>query len=278
MALRNVIGGMAFTALVFLATGCSEYQKALKSTEVSEKTQLAEKLYNEGDYFRAQRLFEQVLPRYVGKPQGERFLYFYADALYKNEDYYLSGFQFDRFLKNYPQSDKAENAAFFGARSYYELSPRYSLDQADTDRALSKLQAFINSYPQSEYFSQANEMAMELTQKKERKEFEIAKQYDKLGEFNFAVLRSAIHTADNFVAENPGSIYKEEALFIKFKSSVYLAMNSFEDKKPERAEDAWKAKEELLRLFPRTRFKTQIEELMARLEENLSGLDYEQSR
>ena len=60
-------------------------------------------------------------------------------------------------------------ASFQGAKSYYELSPRHSLDQTDTDKALAKLQGFINTYPDSEYFAEANIMAKELTTKKEKK-------------------------------------------------------------------------------------------------------------
>ncbi len=34
----------------------------------------------------------------------------------------------------------------------YKLSPTYSLDQVDTYKALEKLQAFADKYPNSEYF------------------------------------------------------------------------------------------------------------------------------
>jgi outer membrane protein assembly factor BamD len=36
------------------------------------------------------------------------------------------------------------------------LSPIYSLDQTDTYKAIDKLQAFIDTYPNSEYLSEAN--------------------------------------------------------------------------------------------------------------------------
>ncbi|MEC8832229.1 MAG: outer membrane protein assembly factor BamD, partial [Bacteroidota bacterium] len=176
-------------AAVALAS-CSEYQKVLKETDLKPKYDMAEKLYNEGDYKRAVRLFEQIAPKYVGRPQGERVMFFFADSYFKTKDYYLAGYQFERFMKSYPRSDKIQEAGFLGAKSYYMLSPRYSLDQSDTDKALSKLQVFINTYPDSEYFEEANAMAAELTAKKEKKELEIAKQLNKLGEFNLPILVS----------------------------------------------------------------------------------------
>ena len=156
---------------VFVLSSCSEYQKVLKNEDVKAKYDMAEKYYEEGDYKRANRLFEQIAPKYVGKPQGERVMFFLANTYFEREDYNMAGYQFERFVKSYPKSDKLAEATFLGAKSYYELSPKYSLDQTDTDKALLKLQNFINAYSESEYFAEANAMAKELTTKKERKAY-----------------------------------------------------------------------------------------------------------
>ncbi|WP_375324703.1 outer membrane protein assembly factor BamD [Flagellimonas sp. GZD32] len=257
-------------AVVLLAS-CSEYQKVLKNTDVAAKYEMAEKLYNEGDYKRAVRLFEQIAPKYVGKPQGERVMFFFADSYFKTEDYYLAGYQFERFVKSYPRSDKIQEASFLGAKSYYELSPAYSLDQGDTDKALAKLQTFINQYPESEYFAQANTMAEELTAKKEKKQIEIAKQFNKLGQFNFPVLISAIEAFDNFITDNPGSIYREEALYYRIESATTLALNSTMDKQQERLEDALESYNTLMRYFPETQFKKKADDLAETIQKELSN-------
>ena len=124
---------------------------------------MAEKFYDAEDYKRANRLLEQIAPKYIGKPQGERVMFFLADSYFQTKDYNMAGYQFERFLKSYPKSDKAAEAGFYGAKSYYILSPKYSLDQTDTDKALLKLQNFINTYPESEYLVEANIMAKDLT-------------------------------------------------------------------------------------------------------------------
>ncbi|WP_285653987.1 outer membrane protein assembly factor BamD [Allomuricauda sp. NBRC 101325] len=256
---------------VILFASCNEYQKVLKNTDASAKYEMAEKLYNEGDYKRAVRLFEQIAPKYVGKPQGERVMFFFADSYFKSGDYYLAGYQFERFVKSYPRSDKIQEASFLGAKSYYELSPAYSLDQTDTDKALAKLQTFINQYPESEYFAEANTMAEELTAKKEKKEVEIAKQFSKLGQFNFPVLVSAIEAFDNFITDNPGSIYREEALYYRIESTTTLALNSTEDKKQERLQEAMDSYNNLLRYFPETQFKKKADDLAETIQKELSG-------
>lgn len=242
-----------------LVTSCNEYQKVLKDAELKPKYDLAERYYEEGDYKRALRLFEQIAPKYVGKPQGERVMFFFADCYYKTEQYYLGGFQFERFVRSYPNSDKIIEATFLEAKCYFLNSPEYSLDQSETDKALAKLQVFINRYPDSEYFVEANEMAQTLTHKKERKAFEIAKQFDKLGEFNFPILVSSIKAFNNFLSENPGSIFTEEAYFYRLNSEMHLAQNSTIGKQEERYKEARGYLNDLKKAYPNHRYQKEVE-------------------
>lgn len=257
--------------LMLIFGSCSEYQKVLKNTDVKAKYELAQKYYEAEDYKRALRLFEQIAPKYVGKPQGERVMFFLADCYFKRENYNMAGYQFERFIKSYPKSDKVAEAAYNGAKSYYELSPSHSLDQTDTDKALAKLQGFINNYPDSEFFTDANAMARELTTKKERKAFEIAKQFNKLGEFNYDILKSAVAALDNFVSDFPGSIYKEEALYLKVESTTNMAMNSFNVLKKERLENARDAYDVLKKQYPETQFAKKADNLLEKIEKELSN-------
>ncbi|MCG2459965.1 outer membrane protein assembly factor BamD [Flavobacteriaceae bacterium F89] len=261
-----------FLFFIVLLGSCSEYQKVLKGTDVKSKYDLAEKFYNEGEYAKSNRLFEQIAPKYIGKPQGERVLFFFADTYFKSHDYNMAGYQFERFLKSYPKSDKAVEAAYLGAKSYYELSPRYSLDQTDTDKALQKLQLFINTYPDSEYLEDANRMAKELTTKKEKKAFEIAKQYNSLGEFDYTILPSAVAALDNFLTDFPGSIYREGALYYKIEATTNIAVNSFENKKPERLKEAKAAYDNLIKYYPNTTYKSKADELLKKINNETQNL------
>lgn len=263
---------LPFLFFIILLGSCSEYQKVLKATDVKAKYDMAEKFYKEGEYAKANRLFEQIAPKYVGKPQGERVLFFFADSYFKIGDYNTAGYQFERFLKSYPKSDKAIEAAFMGAKSYYELSPRYSLDQTDTDKALQKLQIFINTYSDSEYMDEANKMAEELTTKKERKAFEVAKQYNSLGEFDYSILSSAIASLDNFLTDFPGSVYREDALYYKIEATTNMAINSYENKKQERLQEARTAYNDLIKYFPETKYKAQADNLLKKINNETQDL------
>lgn len=210
-------------------TSCSDYQKALKSESVAEKFKLGTKLFEEGKYGKANRLFVQIVPNYRGKPQAEKLMYMYSKTFYEMKDYYLAGYQFERFASAYPKSEKLEEAAFLSVKSYYELCPVYTKDQKESIEAIEKLQLFINSYPNSEYVSEANKMVQDLDYKLERKAFEVAKQYNTISDY-----KASIKSFDNFLLEYPGSKFREEALFYRLDAAYKLAINSVEFKKPDR--------------------------------------------
>lgn len=164
---------------------------------------------------------EQLVPAYRGRPQGERLMFIYGNAYYELGDYYMSGYQFERFVQAYPQSDSTEAAFFKSAKSFYMLSERFSLDQTETRRGLKKLQEFINAYPNSDKRNEANDLVIELRTKLEKKEFEIAKKYYHIEDY-----KAAIESFDNFIADNPGTVFREEAFLYRLKAAYDLAIKS----------------------------------------------------
>ena len=259
--MRKLIFGIL--ALLLLVS-CSSYQKALKSEDLGVKYDMATKMYEKGKFMKAIRLFEQIAPSYRGKPQAEKMFYMYSKSLYNTNQFYSAGYQFESFNSNYPKSEKAEEAAFLGAKSYAKLSPRYSLDQVDTYKAIDKLQAFINEYPNSGFLPEANDIAKELREKLEKKSFEIAKQYNLIEDY-----KSALVALDNFVVDYPGTPYKEAALYYKLDSAYNLAINSVTSKMQERLGNAKAAYQALVKFKADTEYKEKADKMLARIENDL---------
>lgn len=252
--------------LVILFSSCSEYQKALKNDDVAVKFEMGTKLYDAGNYTKAIRLFEQIAPAYRGKPQAEKLFYMFAQSYYKTKQYYLAGYQFESFVSGYPKSEKIQEAAYLGAKSYSMLSPVYSLDQTDTVKAIDKLQAFIDSYPNSEYLAEANKALKVLTEKIEKKVYENAKGYNTISDY-----KSALVALDNFIADYPGTPFKEDALFYKFDSAYQLAINSVPAKMEERLNVALTAHSNLMKFNADTKYKDQANDMLARVEKDLQN-------
>lgn len=230
MFLLSMKKGLLLLGVFLMLASCSEYQKVLKSDDAGKKYTLAEELYNQAivensksTLRKALRIFEQIVPQYRGKPQGEKLTFLYADTYYQLGDNQLAGYQFERFVASYPNSDKAEEATFKSAKSYYLDSPRFDLDQAETVKAIGELQKYIDKYPNGEFLDQANDYVAELRIKLEKKAYEIAKQYHHTENY-----KSAIVAFNNFITEYPGSPFREAAFYFRFDSAYELAINSYE--------------------------------------------------
>ena len=249
-------------------SSCSEYQKVLNKGTVEQQYQMATKMYDSQKYDRAIQLFEKVTPMYRGKPQMERIQYMVAQSHYNTKQYSLAAYYFDKFAKNYPKSSKVEEAAYLSAYSYYLASPIYSLDQKDTKQAISALQNFIYTYPNSDKVADANNSIKELTHKLEKKSFEIAMQYYKMNDYI-----AAIASFDNLMNDYMGTSYDEQAMYYKFKASYELAMNSYVAKKEERIKSALKTFERFKRNFPKSSYLEETQKLNTDLTEELTSFN-----
>lgn len=257
--------------LIFGLASCSQYQKALKSDDAAFKNKVAEEMYTAEKYKKAIRLYEAIAPGMRGKPTAERMFYFYSKSLYAEGQYLAAGYQFESFASSYPKSEKREEAAFLGAECYYKLSPVYSLDQVDTDKALEKLQAFIDTYPNSEYLPKANECVKELRYKLEEKAYEIAKQYYTTSDYRYQY-SVAIKALDNFVADYPGTPFKESALFYKLSAAYKYANHSIPNKKEERFQSAKSMYNSFVKNYPEGEFRKQADDIASNIDQQLQRL------
>lgn len=258
---------LSILLLTLLFSSCSEFQKALKTEEIGVKYDVATKQYDKGNYMKAIRLFEQIAPSYRGRPQAEKMFYMYSQSFYKTKQYGSAAYQFESFVSSYPKSEKVEEASYLSALSYSKLSPKYSLDQVDSYKALDKFQSFINNYPTSEYLPEANIVVKELREKLEKKSFEIAKQYNTISDH-----KAALVVLDNFITDFPGTKYKGEALYYKLDSSFKLAINSVDSKKLERLNNAKAAYLNLMKFNSSSEFKEKADEMLATIETDLKQI------
>lgn len=273
MFLRVMKKGILILGLLMVTVSCGEYQKLLKSEETAPKYSAAEELYNEGKeqednkkLRKALRLLEQIEPEFRGKPQGERLVFLLGDTYYLLGDYFNAPFQFERFLQLYPNSQKAEEAEFKAASSYYYRSPRFNLDQTDTRKAIEVLQVYLNKYPEGEFTATANERATELRIKLEKKAYEIAYQYHKTQYY-----KAAIASFNNFIADYPGSPFREAAFYYRYDSAYQLAINSFEVLMEDRLEQAKEFSNSYKKYYPEGEYSPEMESSLTEIEKRLQN-------
>lgn len=263
---QNLLRFLLIGLWAFVFTSCSEYQKLLNGDVISEKYKAAENYYKQGEYRKANRLFEMVIPTYRGKPQAERLIFFFADSYFQTKDYYLAAYQFENFIKSYPKSNRISEAHFMAAKSYYMKSPIHSLDQKDTQTAVEKLQIFINNYPSSEFAGEANALILELQTKLEKKDFQISKQYYTIQDY-----KAAIRSLDIFIGEYPGTKFREEAFYYKFLASYEIATNSISSLQNQRLEDLKKLYQTIQQYYPESIFTEDLLQKMDRVNKLLGN-------
>ena len=89
----------------------------------------------------------------------------------------------------------------------------------------------------------------------EKKAFEVSKQYYTIRDYS-----SAIKSLDNFIADNPGTIFREEALYYRWLSQYEIAVNSIESRINERVTELERSLENFLRYYPDTIFIDDLSE------------------
>lgn len=260
---------------LLLMTSCGKYNKALKSDNVDEKYNLAKEYYDIGiekekrsKLNKSVRLLEQIQPGMKGKPQDEVVSYMIANAYYNIGDYFISGYRFERYAKSFPDSPKIEEVLYKSANSYYEVSPKYSLDQIDTYKAIDKLQLYVNTFEDGEFFNLANEKLAVLRDKLERKAYEVAKQLH-----HRRIWRPAIHALNNYIEDHPGSKYNERAYFYKFESQFIYAINSFRAIERERLELALEYYNDFATKYPESEFMELAKEHKKEIDDELYYLE-----
>ena len=99
---------------------------------------------------------------------------------------------------------------------------------------------------------------------KEQKVFENAKGYNTISDY-----KAALVALDNFIADYPGTPFKEDALYYKLDSAYQLGINSIPSKMEERLNAALAAYQSLIKFKPDTDYKTKADEMLARIEKDL---------
>ena len=131
------------------------------------------------------------------------------------------------------------------ALSYFEDSPSYELDQANTMEAMRAIQTFLTEYPTTERKDDCNYMVDKLREKLIRKAYSSALLY-----FNKQDYQAAIIAFDNFRKDYPESNQQEDAFAYRVQAAYNLARASIPSKQAERYTQVVSIYESFLDRYP----------------------------
>lgn len=273
--MRNTSLGFILLIVITLFLGsCSKFAKLQKEGTLEQKYEAALKFYKSADYYHAGLLFEEITPLLNGKDanQAELAQFYNAYCNFKQANYNMSQFLFKNFYETFQRSEYAQEALYMHAYSLYKDLPNFNLDQTSTLTAISALQDFINTYPESAFREESTQLILELRDKLERKAYEKAKLYYQTSEANIANFRSAVVAINNYQKDFPDSKYNEELAYLRVDAQYNLARLSFAEKQKERYQDVSKYYLSFIDKYPNSKFVKQAERYYDNTQKQLTAI------
>lgn len=191
-----------------------------------------------------------------------------ARAYRANRDYLLAANEFTRFTQIYRADPRVPDAAYELAMTYYDRSPRYQLDQTDTERAITQFELFMTRYPNHPLFFEGQERIQELRGKLARKRLEAGKQYRTRGYTEAAALTFESVFDDYYDTE-----WADDALVEAARAYVAFADQSIPARRPERLRAAIEVYDRLIQIFPESPLIKEAEEVYRGAAQRLETLE-----
>ena len=257
--------------VLVLLTSCGEYQRLLKSRDPEEKYQAALMYFNNKQYVKAQTLLDDVTAYYRGTERSEDVLAYLARCYMGQKAYSSATEYYSAYVRNYPKGKYATEAYFQVGHSQYLESPDARLDQEITRKAIEAFTLFVELFPESPYAEQAYKEMSEMYDKLALKELKSAQLYYNLGTYLGNNYLSCEIVCKNALKNYPSNAYQEAFNWLILQSKYEQMLNSFEDKKEERARDAQDEYYNFTTEFPNSKHRKEAEKMLVNIRKILKN-------
>ncbi len=178
---------IAAVALLLVGlVGCGSSNE-IANLPVEERYSRAKALFDEESYLDAINEFTVVTLQYQGSQFAADAQFYFGECRYNRHEFLLAGFEYGVVKRSYPASPRVPEAQYKLAMSYYMLSPKSSLDQQYTRKAVDEFQTFVEYYPKNPLADDASAKIRELNTKLAKKLYDAGLQYVKLERYKAAI-------------------------------------------------------------------------------------------
>ena len=147
----------------------------------------------------------------------------------------------------------------------YLDSPDARLDQDITHKAIEAFTQFVELYPESPYAEQAYQEMSELYDKLALKELKSAQLYYNLGSYLGNNYLSCEIVCKNALKNYPSNQYQEEFNWLILQSKYQQMVNSFEEKKMERARDTQDEYYNFTTEYPSSKHRKEADKMLVQI-------------
>ncbi len=266
MRLRSLNNWFIGFALVLL-TACSGYERVVKSDDINFKLTKANEYYDKKQYQKAHTIYESLIPVLKGTKNFEPLYFKYAYSSYHMKDWMSASYHFKNFVDYFPTSTSTEEAEYMHAVSLYKLSPKASLEQTTTFKAMEAMQNYVNTHPTSPRLPEANKLMDEMRLKIEEKEASAARLYYNIGHYKAASI--AFQSVLQSFPESPNA---DRYQYNVVRSLFNYAKASIEARQEERYANTITAFNELKESYPQSPYITEAQQYFQQASENINKL------
>ena len=237
--MRRTASIVLFSMFVLaVLSGCSGYNKILKASDYNTKYSLAKTYFVEGRYTTSSSILEECVAYQRGTAQAEESMYLLATCYYNLQDYLSASQYYLACYRSYPNSTYSENCLFRSGKSLFLDTPDPRLDATSTESAIVQLQRFVETFPESKYRPEAEQMIYTMYDRLVEKELSTADLYYNMGNYLGNNYRSCIIVAQNALRDYPYTKYREKLSMLVLKAKFQMAQESVLEKRDDRYRDA----------------------------------------
>ena len=258
---------------VWLFSSCSSFEKIRKSSDVNYKLTKANEYFDKKDYVHANELYKELMPIMKSTRNYEALCFKYSYTFFYMKDYLEASYHFKNFTEYFPASKNAEECEYMSAVCLFKYSPKNSLDQTNTNKALEALQSYVNRYPKTERSAEANSYIEKSRGKLELKEADAAKLY-----YNISQYKAATVAYKSVIRDYPESPNSDLYQFMIMKSFYKYADKSITERQEERYSNAIAAYNELKDNFPQSKYLAEAKQLYSEADKNIKKIRNEQHK
>ncbi len=236
--------------------GCGSSKTDINTDDPQKAYDIAKRKYDKKDYVDAIEDLSFIKIRFPGTDVSDKVQFYLANSYFYPKEYILAAYEFESFLKNYPMSPLFPEGKYMLGNTYYELSPKYSLDQQFTKEALNQYLSYIESYPADKNVPDAEKKIKEMRNKLAFKDYWTAELYMKNDYYKAASLYyQAVY--DEYI----DSDWADDAMV--GQADAYINGRKYEDAK--------KVLDKFYKLFPNSTLKSKADKLSGRIKELQAG-------
>jgi len=153
-----------------------------------ERMEAALKMFQKKHYLDAKTQFRIITLSHSGSAIADKAQFYLAECHFYLKEYILAASEYQRLIKTFPSSEYVDDAKYKLGLCYFKLSPKYSLDQEYTIKAIQQFQEFLEDYHNSPLAPEVQEKLVEARTKLAHKVYAAADQYRKMGIYKSAII------------------------------------------------------------------------------------------